>query len=38
MMEEHWATGYNDTARTLSSPDVLQRPSDKDGVATFDII
>jgi len=36
MMEEHWAAGYADTARTLSSPEVLQRPSAKDGVATFD--
>jgi NTE family protein len=36
MMEEHWAAGYNDTARTLSSPEVLQRPSAEDGVATFD--
>ena len=36
MMEEHWAAGYNDTARTLSSPEVLQRPANEDGVATFD--
>jgi NTE family protein len=36
MMEEHWAAGYSDTARTLSSPEVLQRPSTEDGVATFD--
>jgi NTE family protein len=36
MMEEHWAAGYADTARTLSSPDVLRRPSTPDGVATFD--
>jgi NTE family protein len=38
MMEEHWTAGYNDTARTLGSPEVLQRPSAKDGVATFDKI
>lgn len=36
MMEEHWAAGYADTARTLSYPEVLQRPSADDGVATFD--
>jgi NTE family protein len=36
MMEEHWAAGYNDTSRTLSNPEVLQRPSAEDGVATFD--
>lgn len=36
MMEEHWMAGYNDTARTLSNPEVLQRPSADDGVATFD--
>jgi NTE family protein len=36
MMEEHWAAGYSDTARSLSSSEVLQRPSDKYGVATFD--
>ena len=36
MMEEHWAAGYNDTARTLSHAEVLQRPAAEDGVATFD--
>jgi NTE family protein len=36
MMEEHWAAGYNDTARTLSCGEVLQRPAADDGVATFD--
>ncbi|MGD9920940.1 MAG: patatin-like phospholipase family protein [Pseudorhodoplanes sp.] len=38
MMEEHWTAGYEDTARTLSRPEVLQRPSSEDGVATFDEI
>jgi NTE family protein len=38
MMEEHWTAGYEDTARTLSRPDVLQRPASEDGVATFDEI
>lgn len=38
MMEEHWAAGYDDTARTLSHAEVLQRPAAEDGVATFDKI
>ena len=38
MMEEHWAAGYADTARTLNCPEVLERPSAEDGVATFDKI
>jgi NTE family protein len=35
-MEEHWQTGYDDAVRTLSHPEVLQRPEKIDGVRTFD--
>jgi NTE family protein len=35
-MEEHWQTGYDDAVRTLSHPEVLQRPDKIDGVRTFD--
>ena len=36
-MEEHWKSGYEDMARTLEHPEVLQRPSSPDGVFTFDL-
>ena len=36
-MEEHWMAGYNDAARTLRHPEVLQRPTSPDGIRTFDI-
>jgi NTE family protein len=36
-MEEHWMAGYQDTARTLRHPEVLQRPTSPDGIRTFDI-
>lgn len=36
-MEEHWRSGYNDTARTLRHPEALVRPHTLDGVRTFDI-
>jgi len=36
-MEEHWQAGYHDTVRTLRHPEVLQRPSNLDGVLTFDL-
>jgi NTE family protein len=35
-MEEHWQTGYDDAARTLSHPEVLQLPDREQGVRTFD--
>jgi NTE family protein len=35
-MEEHWQTGYDDAARTLSHPEVLQPPDRAQGVRTFD--
>ena len=36
-MEEHWSSGYSDMIRTLSHPEVLQRPQSADGVFTFDL-
>ena len=36
-MEEHWRSGYNDAARTLRHPEVLQRPRDGRGFFTFDL-
>jgi NTE family protein len=35
-MEEHWAAGYDDAVRTLSHPEVLERPDRLEGVRTFD--
>jgi NTE family protein len=36
-MEEHWRAGYHDGVRTLRHPEVLERPSNLDGVFTFDL-
>lgn len=36
-MEDHWTAGLNDTVRTLRHPEVLERPSSADGVASFDL-
>lgn len=36
-MEEHWRAGYNDAVRTLSHPEVLERPQGIAGVCTFDL-
>jgi len=36
-MEEHWKSGYSDMTRTLSYPEVLQRPTSPDGCFTFDL-
>ena len=36
-MEEHWKAGYHATVRTLRHPEVLQRPTNLEGVMTFDI-
>jgi NTE family protein len=35
-MEEHWQAGYDDAVRTLSHPEVMQRPDKIEGVRTFD--
>ncbi|HEX4157684.1 MAG TPA: patatin-like phospholipase family protein [Rhizomicrobium sp.] len=36
-MEEHLRAGYHDTVRTLRHPEVLRRPTDNEGVFTFDL-
>ena len=36
-MQEHWRAGYQDAARTLRHPEVLERPASLDGVSTFDL-
>jgi NTE family protein len=36
-MEEHWRAGYHDARRTLRHPEVLKRPSNHEGVLTFDL-
>jgi NTE family protein len=35
-MEEHWSAGYFDTVRALRHPEVLERPTNAEGVFTFD--
>jgi NTE family protein len=36
-MEEHWRAGYGDAIRTLRHPEVLERPTNQEGVLTFDL-
>jgi NTE family protein len=36
-MEDHWRAGYHDAVRTLRHPEVLARPTNRDGVFTFDL-
>ena len=36
-MQEHWRAGYHDAVRTLRHPEVLQRPTNHEGVFTFDL-
>jgi len=36
-MEEHWRAGYHDAVRTLRHPEVLQPPTNREGVLTFDL-
>ena len=36
-MREHWRAGYDDTVRTLRHPDAIARPTNSDGVSSFDI-
>ena len=36
-MEEHWSAGYHDAVRTLRYPEVLQRPTNHEGVFAFDL-
>ena len=36
-MQEHWRAGYFDAVRTLRHPEVLERPTNHEGVFTFDL-
>ena len=36
-MQEHWRAGYHDTLRALRHPEVFARPTNADGVSTFDL-
>jgi NTE family protein len=36
-MQEHWRSGYHDAVRTLRHPEVLARPTNHEGVLTFDL-
>ncbi len=36
-MQEHWRVGYNDAVRTLRHPEILERPTNFEGVFTFDL-
>jgi NTE family protein len=36
-MGEHWRAGYHDAVRTLRHKEVLERPSNLEGVFTFDL-
>jgi NTE family protein len=36
-MRDHWRAGYHDTVRALRHPRVLERPSNDEGVAIFDL-
>jgi NTE family protein len=36
-MEDHWRAGYHDTVRTLRHSEVLERPSNLEGVMSFDL-
>jgi NTE family protein len=36
-MQDHWQAGYHDAVRTLRHPEVLARPTNLDGVFTFDL-
>lgn len=36
-MQTHWRSGYLDTIRTLRHPRILERPTNQEGVAVFDL-
>ena len=36
-MEEHWRAGYYDAVRTLRHPEAVGRPTNDEGVFTFDL-
>ena len=36
-MQEHWSAGYHDARRTLHHREILERPTNHEGVLTFDL-
>jgi NTE family protein len=36
-MQDHWRAGYHDAQRTLRHPEIVTRPSNMEGVFTFDL-
>ena len=36
-MQPHWRSGYHDTIRTLRHPHIFERPTNREGVAIFDL-
>jgi NTE family protein len=36
-MQDHWRAGHHDAVRTLRHPEVLERPTNHEGVSTFDL-
>jgi NTE family protein len=36
-MEEHWRAGHNDATRTLRHKEIFERPSNLEGVNTYDL-
>ncbi|MBI1212080.1 MAG: patatin-like phospholipase family protein [Alphaproteobacteria bacterium] len=36
-MEEHWRAGHNDATRTLRHKEIFRRPTDLEGVHTYDL-
>jgi NTE family protein len=37
-MQEHWRAGYHDAVRTLRYSEVVERPTNHEGVFTFDLL
>src|SRR6516164_2440106 len=37
MMDEHWASGYDNARRTLAEPEVMRLPDPIEGVRVFDV-
>ncbi len=37
-MKEHWQSGLEDARKTLSHPEIFERPTSPDGVQTFDFL
>jgi len=36
-MQEHWRAGYHDVRRRLRHREILERPTNHEGVLTFDL-